>query len=106
MNSLRIKRLRTKAIFKILFAGLFCSFIPFFSVMGLLASQGLITMYFGETQLFGMQAMLAGPLFGLLFTLLFGLFVGIFTTLGLMIYAKRKNISIEYYPVESTDNRS
>lgn len=68
--------------------------------MGILASQGLVTMYWGEAVITGFKAILIGPLFGVLFTLVFGLIMGIFTTLGLIIYSKRKPITLEYYPQE------
>jgi len=103
MESVTIKRLRTKAVFKIIFIGLFCSFIPFFTVMGLLASQGFVNMSWGQTPITGFQAVLLGPVYGFLFTLIFGLFISGFASIGLMIYGKRKSITLELYELESNE---
>lgn len=106
MENITIKRLRAKAIFKIIFMGLFCAFIPFFTLMGILASQGLITMYWGAVIITGFKAIFIGPLFGILLTLVFGSIIGIFTTLGLMLYSKLKPITLEYYPQEPSQKKA
>lgn len=100
MESLTIKRLRTKAVFKIIFTGLFCSFIPFFTLLGVLASQDLITMYWGQTQITGFKAAVLGPFFGIFFVIVFGFFTSIFTSLGLMLYAKRRPLILDVYEID------
>ena len=104
MESFTIKRLRTKAIFKIIFTGLFYSFIPFFTLVGLLASQDLLTMYWGQTQITGFKAAVLGPFFGIFFAIVFGLFISVFTSLGLMLYAKRRPLTLEFYETENNEN--
>jgi uncharacterized BrkB/YihY/UPF0761 family membrane protein len=104
MESFTIKRLRTKAIFKIVFIGLACSFIPFFTFMGLLASQDLVSMYWGQTPINGFKAVVLGPFFGIFFTIVFGLFISVFTSLGLMLYAKRRSLTLEYHEVLTDEN--
>ena len=104
MESITIKRLRTKAVFKIIFIGLVCSFVPFFTIMGILASQGLVNMYWGQIPITGFKAALLGPIYGLLFAFIIGLFISGFTSIGLMIYGKRKPITLELYQLESDAN--
>lgn len=103
MESVTIKRLRTKAIFKVILTGLTCSFVPTFTLVGILASLDLMTMYWGETQLTGFRAALFGPFFGLFFAIFFGLFASVFVSLGLMIYSKRKPLTLEIYEYEKSE---
>ena len=104
MDSLIVRRLRSKAVFKILFLGLSVFFVPFFALVGLLASLDVLNFYWGSTHLTGLTAAFAGPFIGLFISLVLGFFVSVFTCFGLMLFSKKAPLAIEYYPVESGED--
>jgi hypothetical protein len=104
MDSLVVRRLRSKAVFKVLFLGLSVFFVPFFTVIGILASLDVLNFFWGTHQLTGLTAAFSGPFIGLFFSLMLGLFVSVFTCFGLMLFSKKAPIAIEYYPVASNEN--
>ena len=55
MDSITVKRLRSKAVFKIIFLGLIIFFVPLFTICGFLASAGLLTMSVGWTTFNGSE---------------------------------------------------
>lgn len=104
MDSITVKRLRSKAVFKIIFLGLIIFFVPFFTICGFLASAGLLTMSWDGQSLTGISAIISGPFMGLLMALIFGLFISSCTALGLILFARVRPIKIEYYPKDSEQN--
>ncbi len=50
------------------------------------------------------KAALLGPFFGVVFTIVFGIFISVFTSLGLMLYAKCRPLTLEFYETENDEN--
>lgn len=104
MESFTVKRLRTKVVFKLLFIGLSVSFVPTFTLLGILASMDLATMTWGQSRITGVGAILLGPIYGMVFATFCTLFFGVFVTIGLVVYAKIRPIEIEYYSNEEPEH--
>lgn len=103
MGKIVVKRLRTKAVFKIILLGMILISVPLFTLLGILASFGLVTMYWGSQALTGSSAIIAGPFIGLFMALILGLVTSVLSSLGLMLYAKMRPITIEYYPLKGAE---
>ena len=100
MESFSFHRLRTKSVFKIIFVGLSCSLIPLWTILGILASFGVVNLYWGPESITGFKAVVLGPFFGIIITIVFGFFTSVFASLGLILFSKRKGFSIDYYQNE------
>ncbi|MBR9913181.1 MAG: hypothetical protein GYB33_22810 [Gammaproteobacteria bacterium] len=101
MQNIDVKRLRTKAVFKIVMLGLIVSLVPLFAICGFLASAGLVSLQWGDQPLTGFRAILAGPFIGLSLAIFFGLFNSALVSSDLMLYGLIRPLKIEYYPKEN-----
>ena len=87
-RTLNVRRLSTGSVFKLFAVGTLCSFVPFSVLMGVLALFGLKTLTWNHEQLFGVKALLMGPVIGALISGIMTLILGGFVALGLWLYSK------------------
>ncbi|MBY6191993.1 hypothetical protein KUV22_16315 [Microbulbifer agarilyticus] len=103
MHEYEVKRLRTRSIFKIIFVGMTLSIVPLFAISGVLASIGLVKLYWGSEPLTGGSAIIGGPLVGIFIAVTFSFFASILTSLGLILYGKKRTLTMYYYPIEKNE---
>lgn len=94
MREIRIRRLTTGSIFKLIFFGSWVGSIPVFLFLGLLASTGLEFLTWNGQYIKGWGALVGGPLLGLFLATFFGLFVGCLTSLGHWILSKGSGLKL------------
>jgi len=83
-QSVRVRKVSTGSIFKLVFLGLACSLPLTFLVLSLLSLWG-----YGHVQVNGKaSSWIASPVTGLILALFLSLFVGALMSLGLWIYAR------------------
>ena len=93
-NTITIRRIRTGSIFRIVAAGTFFSFTPFFILMGVLAAFGMDTLKWNDQPVLGLRALIAGPFMGLFAAAVFTAMMGLMLSLGLWLYSKVRPLSI------------
>lgn len=101
MQPITLQRLHTKSIFKIIFIGLAVFLIPLFSVLGILASIGLLDFYIQNQPVTGIKALILVPLTGVFLSLFLGLLCSVFASIGLIIYGKKRSLTLHYYPLDN-----
>ena len=97
VEEIRIKRLTTGTIFKILIYGSIFSISPFFLLMGVLSLFGASTILWNEQQLTGVSGLIASPFIGVVISLIFSGFFGLFLSAGLWIYSRFKPLTVHYW---------
>ncbi|GAB2189121.1 hypothetical protein MAH1_07290 [Sessilibacter sp. MAH1] len=98
MQPINVQRLHTKSVFKIIFVGVTVFMIPLFSVLGILASVGLLDFYMQGQPVTGIKALFIVPLAGVFLSLFLGALCSVFASLGLIIYGKKRSLTLYYYP--------
>ena len=94
METLEVKRLSLASVFKLILAGMFCSLVPLYIVLGFLALFGLPTISLGDQAVTGFPAIIIAPLQGTVFALALSVIVSPLTAIGSWLLAKYTDISI------------
>jgi Na+-transporting NADH:ubiquinone oxidoreductase subunit NqrB len=98
VESIHVARLATGTVYKLVFIGLLCGFVPLFALFGVMGSMDLVTLTWNEEPLTGVRALIAGPFMGVLFALLFTALVGSVMALGLWIYGRFRGLTVDFTP--------
>jgi hypothetical protein len=96
MKSIVVHRLRTGTVYRCSAIGSVFGLIPLFTVLGILASVGLVQLTWNDEAVTGPRALIVGPIMGAFFALICTALFGSSVALGLWIYSKFKPIALEY----------
>ena len=94
-TTIRIRRLRTGSVFKIMAAGCMCFFVPLFVLMGVLASFGIQALTWNGAPIFGIKALVASPFIGMLAGAMFAGMGGVGMSMGLWLYSKFRPLTLD-----------
>lgn len=96
-RTLQIRRLSTGSVFKLIAVGTLCSIVPFGILMGVLAQFGFKTLTWNHEQLFGVKALLMGPVIGALISGVMTLILGGLVAFGLWLYSRFRPMGLKAY---------
>jgi TRAP-type C4-dicarboxylate transport system permease small subunit len=102
-RTITIRRLRTGSVFRIVAAGICCTVVPFFVLMGIFALFGSDTLVFNEQPITGWPALLLSPFMALIAAGVLTLFCGSGLALGLWIYSKIRPMAIRVIVDDETN---
>lgn len=94
-ESIKIKKISTGSIFKIMAIGTLFSIIPLSIFMGIFALFGANTVSWNAKPITGLAGLAASPFIGLFISLLFTGFFGTLVAFGLWIFSKFGTIQIK-----------
>ena len=97
-NTLTVKRIRGGSIFKFILLGSIIGFILFTTFLGIFALMGFEILKWNDEYITGIKGLIASPFLGAFLGVIFGLFNSIIIYIGLLVYSRFKDISIEYIP--------
>ena len=97
-QSITITRMRTGSIFRLVAAGMFCSLVPFFILMGIFASLGMNSLRWNNEPVYGLKGLVLSPLMGVFAAALFTAFVGVMLALGTWIYSRFRPLTLRVIP--------
>jgi hypothetical protein len=109
MRSILVRRLRTGSIYRLGAIGATFGLIPLFTILGVLASFGLVNLTWNGEVVTGPRAVVVGPIVGAIFALICTAFFVSALALGLWVYSKFRPLWVEYEelpeikPLLSTD---
>jgi len=98
MEKLEFQRMGAGSVYKLVFTGLACGFIPLCILCGIMALFGLNTVTWNGQSVTGPSALVAAPLIGLFLSLLFTALFGSVIALGLWVFSKFKPTEIYVFP--------
>lgn len=93
--TITIRRLRTGSVFRIMAAGCFGFFVPFFVLMGVFGALGMNTLTWNNTPIHGVKALVAAPFMGVFAAALFAGFAGLAVAFGLWLYSKLRPLTLK-----------
>lgn len=102
--SIRIRRLRSGAVFQLVFLGTAMFFVPMIALFGLLALFGAHTVNVGNKPVTGLAGLLVALVLAPICTLLFSAFGWVAAYLGIRLFGAFRPITLEYVP--ATDSLS
>ena len=95
-KTLKLRKLSTGSVFKLVALGSVCALVPVFTLMGLMSLLGAGNMRWNGQALTGLPGLLASPFIGLLFSLFVTAMVGGMLALGLWLYSLVRPLQLEY----------
>lgn len=95
-KTLKLRKLSTGSVFKLVALGSICALVPVFTLMGLMSLFGAGNMRWNGQALTGLPSLLASPFIGLLFSLFVTAMVGGMLALGLWLYSLVRPLQLEY----------
>ena len=105
-QKLKVKRIRTRGLFKYCFVGIFTIFYPFLQLLAMFSESDAVTYTFNGKPLYGWEAILSAPLLAFFFALVFSLFLWGMLGVGVRVWSKFKPITITYVPLDSNDQEN
>lgn len=104
METIRMGRLRTGAVYGLVTKGMVFGAIPLCVLFGALASVGLIDLYWSGETVVGVKALLVSPVMGGLFAVLGIAIYGSVMAFGLWVYSFVRPLDLEYLPTDSPNS--
>jgi hypothetical protein len=104
-TTLKIRKLSTSSVFKLVALGAGCSLIPLMTLMGLLSFFGAGTMQWNGKPMTGLPSLIASPFMGALFALLITAFLGSLLSLGLWLYSLVRPLKLSYWTDDAASNQ-
>jgi hypothetical protein len=99
-----VRRVATESVLRMVAAGVFCSVVPFFVVMGVFAGFGKSTLRWNGAPVYGLKAVLLSPMMGVLAAAVFTVVAGFGIGLGLWIYSKLKPFRLKVLEDDATSS--
>ncbi|HKX27312.1 MAG TPA: hypothetical protein VJ302_06450 [Blastocatellia bacterium] len=99
---IKVKRLSTSSVFKVIGIGLFLSVIPLSLIAGLFALFGAHTVQLNNEPATGIKGLLSASLIGLVWTMAVTLILGTLCALGLWIFSRFSPLELS---VKELDNQ-
>ena len=93
-REIKVQRISTGSVFKLVGVGFGLSIVPFSLVMGVLALFGSATVNWNNQPVVGIAGLLASPFIGLFLTGLFTMLFGSAIALGLWLYSRARPIRL------------
>lgn len=94
-KTISFTRLKASSVFKLQLLGMTLFMVPLGLLQGVLAFFGLNTLYWHDTPLYGISALIAGPIIGLTTALLFTLIIGTISFFGLWLYSRFRPLTLK-----------
>ncbi len=94
-ESIRIGRLRTGSVYKLILVGLLLGFFPLFVLLGILGAMDIVTLSWNEQPVIGPKAVVIGPLMGVFFAFIFTAVIGSVVALGLWMFGCFRPLTLE-----------
>lgn len=101
-RSIKIRRIRTGSVFRLMAAGIFCSVVPLCLIFGVLALFGLNAVRWNNQPVYGIRGLLLSPVLGALIAGVFTIMAGVGVSFGLWVYSKFRSLSLVL--VEDSDS--
>ena len=98
MEKLEFQRIGAGSVYKLVFTGFVCGFLPLCIIFGVLALFGMNTVTLNGQPVTGPSALILGPLLGVILSLVFTAIFGSIIALGLWIFARFKPMDIYVFP--------
>lgn len=105
-QTIKIARVSTGTVYKLLFIGTAFSFLPLTTLFGILAFFGLNTVTWNRVPVHGFEGLVTGFMLGIFFCVFSTLFLGTACAFGLWLHSKFAMIRISYVLQDADETAS
>lgn len=96
-QTLKVRKLSTGSVFKLVALGSVCSLVPLFVLLSLMAALGAGSVKWNGQAYTGLSGLLVSPLMAVGLSLFISVFVGTLLSLGLWLYSLIRPMHIAYW---------